>query len=129
MEYALAPDWLTLVWARRRGGRVQLGGATQRVSEETLRSVIRGLLNDLEREAPLETVHRDARQLYDWLIRLLEAQLTGVRRIIICPDGDLHATPWAVLRDSRGQYLLERVAIGSSPSASAWAAVEGTPTS
>ncbi len=129
VEYALAPDWLTLVWARRRGGRVQLGGATQRVSEETLRSVIRGLLNDLEREAPLETVHRDARQLYDWLIRLLEAQLTGVRRIIICPDGDLHATPWAVLRDSRGQYLLERVAIGSSPSASAWAAVEGTPTS
>lgn len=124
VEYALAPDWLTLVWARRQGGRVQLGGAIQPVAEETLRTAIWSLLNNLEREAPLETVHRDARQLYDWLIRPLEAQLSGVKRVIVCPDGDLHAVPWAVLRDSQGRYLLERVAIGSCPSASAWAAAE-----
>ncbi|MCS7208579.1 MAG: CHAT domain-containing protein [Fimbriimonadales bacterium] len=124
VEYALAPDWLTIVWARRQGKRVQLGGQVQRVAEERVRSAIRNLLAHLEREAPLETVHNEARRLYDWLIRPLEAQLSGTRRVIVCPDGDLHATPWAVLRDSQGRYLLERVAIGSCPSASAWAAAE-----
>lgn len=124
VEYALTSDWLTLVWVRRQGGRVQLGGAIQRVSEEILRGAIRTLLDNIEREAPLEAVHRDARRLYDWLIRPLEAHLSGVKRVIVCPDGDLHAAPWAVLRDSQGRYLLERVAIGSCPSASAWAAAE-----
>ncbi len=124
VEYALAPDWLTIVWVRRRNGRVQMGSAIQHVSEETVRGTIRNLLGNIEREAPLETVHADAQRLYGWLIRPLEAQLGGVERVIVCPDSDLHAVPWAVLRDSQGRYLLERVAIGSSPSASAWAAAE-----
>lgn len=124
VEYALAPDWLTLVWTRRQGGRMQIGGSVQRVSEETLRRVLQRLLSNLEREAPLETIHQDARQLYNWLIRPLETQLNGVKRIVVCPDGDLHAVPWAVLRDGRGRYLLERVAVGCCPSASAWATAE-----
>ncbi|MCX7994057.1 MAG: CHAT domain-containing protein [Fimbriimonadales bacterium] len=124
MEYAVASDRLTIVWARRQGGRVRVGGSVQRVAEETLRGTIRNLLANMEREAPLETVHKDARQLYDWLVRPLAAQLSGVKRVIICPDGDLHAVPWAVLRDPAGRYFLERVAIVNCPSASAWAAAE-----
>ncbi|BCW96224.1 MAG: hypothetical protein KatS3mg018_1706 [Fimbriimonadales bacterium] len=121
VEYAVAPDYLTLVWARRQGGRTVLGGRCIRISAETLRREIQALLQALETESPLERVHAHARALYDFLIRPLEPLLVGARQVIVCPDGDLHATPWAVLRDSRGRYLLERVAIASCPSASAWA--------
>ncbi len=124
VEYAVAPDWLTLVWARRQNGRIVLGGRCIRVSAQTLRREIQALLQALETESPLERVHAHARALYDWLIRPLEPSLAGVRQVIVCPDGDLHATPWAVLCDSRGRYLLERVAIASCPSASAWASAE-----
>jgi CHAT domain-containing protein len=124
VEYAVAPDWLTIVWVRRQGGRIRLGGQVVRVPMETLRSDIQALLQAIESEASLESVNRYAHALYDRLIRPLEAQLQGVRRVIVCPDGDLHSAPWAVLRDSRGRYLLERVAIASCPSASAWASAE-----
>jgi CHAT domain-containing protein len=124
IEYAVAPDWLTIVWVRRQGGRIRLGGQVVRVPMETLRSDIQALLQAIESEASLESVNRYAHALYDRLIRPLEAQLQGVRRVIVCPDGDLHSAPWAVLRDSRGRYLLERVAIASCPSASAWASAE-----
>ena len=124
VEYAVAPDWLTIVWVRRQGGRIRLGGQVVRVPMETLRSDIQALLQAIESEASLESVNRYAHALYDRLIRPLEAQLQGVRCVIVCPDGDLHSAPWAVLRDSRGRYLLERVAIASCPSASAWASAE-----
>jgi CHAT domain-containing protein len=124
IEYAVAPDQTTLVWARRQGGRIRLGGHAVRIPMETLRSDIQAMLQAMESESALESVNRYARALYDRLIRPLEAQLQGVRRVIVCPDGDLHSAPWAVLCDSRGRYLLERVAIASCPSASAWASAQ-----
>jgi len=124
IEYAVAPDWLTIVWARRQGGRTQLGGRVVRIPAETLRAEIQALLEAVESGASLATVQARARVLFERLIRPLEAQLQGVRRIMVCPDGDLHSAPWAVLCDSRGRYLLERTAIASCPSASAWAAAE-----
>ncbi|MCL6534797.1 MAG: CHAT domain-containing protein [Armatimonadetes bacterium] len=124
IEYAVAPDWLTIVWARRQGGRTQLGGQVVRVPAETLRAEIQALLEAVESEASPPTVQARARALYERLIRPLEAQLQGVRRVMVCPDGDLHSAPWAVLCDSRGRYLLERTAIASCPSASAWASAE-----
>ena len=124
VEYALAPDHITIVWARRRNGRVQIGGSVQRVPHEQLRAAIQNLLDALEREAPIETVHQQARRLYQWLIRPIEAQLGKITHLIVCPDGDLHAMPWAVLLDAQGRYLIERVALGACPSASAWATAE-----
>jgi CHAT domain-containing protein len=124
VEYAVAPDWLTIVWARRQGGRTRLGGHVVRVPMETLRAEIQALLEAVESEASLPTVQARARALYERLIRPLEAQLQGVRRVMVCPDGDLHSAPWAILCDSCGRYLLERVAIASCPSASAWASAE-----
>jgi hypothetical protein len=44
IEYAVAPDWLTIVWARRQGGRTRLGGHVVRVPMETLRAEIQALL-------------------------------------------------------------------------------------
>jgi len=124
IEYAVAPDWLTIVWARRQGGRTRLGGHVVRVPMETLRAEIQALLQAIESEASLPTVQARAQTLYDRLLRPLEMRLQGIRRVMVCPDGDLHSAPWAVLCDSRGRYLLERVAIASCPSASAWASAE-----
>jgi len=121
VEYALAADTLTLIWARRQAGRITIGGTTQRVPSATIRRTIQQLLTLLERESPVESISREARQLYDWLLRPIEAQFNGVQSLLVCPDGDLHATPWAVLQDKQGRYLIDRVAIGSCPSASAWA--------
>jgi tetratricopeptide (TPR) repeat protein len=56
IEYAVAPDWLTIVWARRQGGRTQLGGQVVRVPAETLRAEIQALLEAIESESALEAV-------------------------------------------------------------------------
>jgi CHAT domain-containing protein len=110
-----------------RGGRAgapDSAGRSCASPPETLRAEIQALLEAVESEASLPTVQARAQALYDRLLRPLEAQLQGIRRVMVCPDGDLHSAPWAVLCDSRGRYLLERVAIASCPSASAWASAE-----
>ncbi|GIV10596.1 MAG: hypothetical protein KatS3mg020_0087 [Fimbriimonadales bacterium] len=120
VEYALAEDTLTLIWTRRESGRIRIGGAVQHVPIETIRNAIQQLLSLMEHEAPKQTISRESRKLYDWLIRPIEAQLGGIQRLMVCPHGDLHATPWGALQNGQGRFLVERVAIGSCPSASAW---------
>jgi CHAT domain-containing protein len=125
IEYAVAPDWLTIVWARRQGGRTDSAGMSCACRWRRSARRFKPCCKPSNRRRRCPRVQaRYAHALYDRLIRPLEAQLQGVRRVMVCPDGDLHSAPWAVLCDSRGRYLLERVAIASCPSASAWASAE-----
>lgn len=53
-----------------------------------------------------------ARQLYDWLLRPVQAELAqqGVRSLVVIPDGPLRLVPMAVLHDGR-QFALEQYAM------------------
>lgn len=54
--------------------------------------------------------HRAAATLYDQLLRPIEPRLAGVSRIVIVPDGPLHAVPFEalVVRGSPLEYVLDR---------------------
>ncbi len=58
-----------------------------------------------------------SKQLYDWLIRPLEKELasSGVKTLVLVPDGVLRNIPIAVLHDG-DQYLLEKYSIAFTPS-------------
>ncbi len=58
-----------------------------------------------------------SKQLYDWLIRPLEKELasSGVKTLVLVPDGVLRNIPIGVLHDG-DQYLLEKYSIAFTPS-------------
>jgi CHAT domain-containing protein/tetratricopeptide (TPR) repeat protein len=58
------------------------------------------------------TFERRAGRLYDLLVKPVEAQIGASERLLLVPDGPLHALPFAVLRASRNSlhaagYLIE----------------------
>lgn len=61
-------------------------------------------------------------RLYQYLIAPFEADLRGIKTLILCPDHFLHAVPFTALRNREGQYLIERFNLTTAPSASAWEA-------
>jgi CHAT domain-containing protein/tetratricopeptide (TPR) repeat protein len=67
-----------------------------------------------------ELFQRQAARLYQLLLQPAEPALRSAARILICPDGPLHALPFAALRRG-GKYLAEWKTIHFAPSATAYA--------
>lgn len=58
-----------------------------------------------------------SQQLYDWLIRPFERDLTEIKMLVFVNDGLLRSVPMAALYDSQQkQYLIERFAVATTPS-------------
>ncbi|MCP4701228.1 MAG: CHAT domain-containing protein [Gammaproteobacteria bacterium] len=55
-----------------------------------------------------------AKQLYTWLIRPIEAQLTGMDTLVAVPDGSLRTIPLAALYDGE-RFLIEKYALAVTP--------------
>ncbi|MFK5971112.1 MAG: CHAT domain-containing protein [Candidatus Marithrix sp.] len=55
-----------------------------------------------------------AQQLYDWLIRPIEANLKGVDTLVIVPDGYLRMIPMSTLHDGQ-HFLIEKYAMALTP--------------
>jgi CHAT domain-containing protein/tetratricopeptide (TPR) repeat protein len=64
------------------------------------------------------TIKQPAQRLYDLMFKPAEAQLRGVRRLRIVPDGALWNVPFQALYQSEHGYLLERYAVSYAPSLS-----------
>lgn len=62
-----------------------------------------------------------ARQLYDLLIKPVEAAVTTSQRLLVVPDGALNALPFAALLRSRNEYLVEWKPLHTVVSASVYA--------
>ncbi|MEM8641199.1 MAG: CHAT domain-containing protein [Cyanobacteria bacterium P01_G01_bin.54] len=79
----------------------------------TLRRLRRGLVQINNR------YRRPAQQLYDWLIRPLEADLSqqGIQNLSIIADEGLRSLPIATLHDGE-QFLIEKYSLGMMPSIS-----------
>ncbi|MBD2354841.1 CHAT domain-containing protein [Tolypothrix sp. FACHB-123] len=59
-----------------------------------------------------------SQQVYDWLIRPVEADLvkSGIKTLVFVPDGVFRNIPMAALHDSNKQYLVEKYNIALTPS-------------
>jgi CHAT domain-containing protein/tetratricopeptide (TPR) repeat protein len=63
-------------------------------------------------------VKQQSQQIYDWLIRPAQAELTknGIKTLVFVLDGELRNIPMAVLYDKQQEkYLVERYAIALTP--------------
>ncbi|MDM8549806.1 CHAT domain-containing protein [Desulfobacterales bacterium HSG2] len=60
-----------------------------------------------------------SQQLYDWIIRPIEAELTAqkVHTLLVAPDGALRLIPFSTLHDGE-HFLIEKYAIGTIPAIS-----------
>jgi CHAT domain-containing protein/Tfp pilus assembly protein PilF len=106
--------------------RIPLGRAALRERVTSLRGFIERGRAVAEPEGPLLG---QAARLYDELLRPAEAELAPARRLLILPDGPLHALPFAALVRSREplQYLVEWKPLHSSVSATVYAQLRQTP--
>jgi len=62
-----------------------------------------------------------AQRLYSLLVGPASESLKDAQRLIIIPDGSIHAVPFAALLDTgSGSFLVERYALGVAPSLAVW---------
>jgi CHAT domain-containing protein/tetratricopeptide (TPR) repeat protein len=85
------------------------------IGEPALTKEIRQFRRMLERRTTRQYL-RHSRQLYDWLIRPLEAELTsaGIDSIVFVPDGPLRTIPMGALHDGQ-RFLVEKYALAITP--------------
>jgi CHAT domain-containing protein len=60
-------------------------------------------------------LHRDAQQLYEWLIEPIAHYLPGSGPLTLEPDDSMYFLPFLALQDEAGRYLGDRYSITESP--------------
>lgn len=89
--------------------------ASVNISEERFNKEVTEFRHKLEKRTTREYL-RQARQLYDWLIRPIESRLQSqdINTLVVVPGGALRTIPMAALHDGQ-QFLIEKYAIASTP--------------
>ena len=107
----LLPDRIELLVSLPSGQQ----RTTVPVRLETLTEQAHGLRRFLEKRTTREYLPY-AQQLYDWLIRPIEAELAAhrIETLVFLPDGPLRAVPLAALHDGE-KFLIERFAMATAP--------------
>lgn len=88
------------------------------IPQNQVESAVASLQEDLRDVTQTSRVKKQSRQLYDWLIRPAEAELTnnGIKSLVFVLDGALRNIPMAVLYDHLQQkYLVEKYALALTP--------------
>jgi len=95
------------------GGIKQITVPVERAS---LIASIRDFRLNLEVDNGTDAYLRHGQQLYDWLVRPLEAELdaANIATLVVVPDGALRTIPLAALHDGKG-FLIERYALATTP--------------
>ncbi|MCX7925698.1 MAG: CHAT domain-containing protein [Fimbriimonadales bacterium] len=96
----------------------------QPIRPSELREDLRELLARIRtRDETPELIETSAR-LYQTLLAPIAQWLQPVKRVLLCPEGELNQLPWAALvvekRDGKPIYWIERVAIHLTPSMSVY---------
>ncbi|MDM8524241.1 CHAT domain-containing protein [Desulfococcaceae bacterium HSG8] len=86
-------------------------------SEELAKTITQ--YRELLQTRPNNRFLHDAQQVYDWVIRPLEADLTAheVDTLVVAPDGVLRLVPFSTFHDGE-HFLVEKYAIGIIPAIS-----------
>lgn len=88
------------------------------ISQSEVESTLKKLQQYLKQPDRINDVKKLSKQVYDWLIQPLEAELgkTQVKTLVFVLDGSLRNIPMAVLYDDKQkQYLVEKYAIALTP--------------
>jgi CHAT domain-containing protein len=91
---------------------------TTKISKDVLEKTVEQLQKDLPIASREPEVRQKSQQLYDWLIRPSESNLTskGIKNLVFVLDGSLRNIPMAILYDSQQQkYLVEKYALALTP--------------
>ncbi len=64
-----------------------------------------------------QQVRREAGRWHQRLIAPIAADLVGVRRLLLVPDAELFALPFAALQDAEGKFLIEHFSVSVADSA------------
>lgn len=85
------------------------------VSSARLTEEVRDFRRTVEKRTTREYLPH-AQQLYEWLIRPLEPDLSSLHidTLVFVPDGPLRTVPMAALHDG-GQFLIEKFAVATTP--------------
>ena len=113
IEYVVLPRKIVL-WVFHRDGTLQ--SETVETGAEALDDLVRRLRRALleNRSADLEPLVERA---YDLLIRPAEHHLAPDERLVLIPDGTLHALPFSLLRNRQTErYLFQDRALTVAPS-------------
>lgn len=112
VEYVVLPQSLVIFELTADGLRAERVA----VDRAVLGARVATLADAIRRRAAVEIINAEASELYRLLIAPL--RLDGVEELVLVPDRELFALPFAALYDaSRQQYLVERFALRFAPSA------------
>ena len=109
------PDRLELLVSVPTTTKVELQRFAVPVTELQLAREVNEFRGKLEKRSTYE-YRPHGQQLYEWLIRPFESQLTlrNVSTIVFVPDGLLRTIPIAALHDGK-QFLIEKYALATTP--------------
>ncbi len=113
---------LAFVLRRGDGGRANLEVKRLAIGQRLLGEQVATFRRSIERHLPGEVaeMRTQGAALYDRLLAPLATQLEGAERILVAPDGPLHALPFAALR-REGRYLIDWKPVYLAPSATVYA--------
>jgi CHAT domain-containing protein len=118
----------TLLFIVESAGRPALGPTVRSlpIGRRALREAVERLRGAMESPWGSKDFEAEAERLYRLLLLPAEPALRSADRILICPDGPLHALPFAALR-RRGKYIAEWKAIHFAPSVTVYAELRRMP--
>jgi CHAT domain-containing protein/Flp pilus assembly protein TadD len=109
LSYALSPAGALGVWVLG-DGKVEWWRLS--VRREQLEPVVNRFLRQCaDPKSSVSALHRDARQLYDWLLAPIAHRLQPDRVLVLEPDGPIGAIPLQALASPAGNYLGEQFSI------------------
>jgi CHAT domain-containing protein len=114
VEYAVLPRRVVL-WVLRRQGEPQW--RTAEIGSQALGDLVQRFLRTLldHHSSDFAAV---SQRLYDLIIRPVAGQLAPGERLVLIPDGVLHALPFSLLCDRQsGHYLIQDHVCAVAPSA------------
>jgi len=96
--------------SRSRSQRATEGKESE---EEICRPMLRGS-QPQKIEGPANSFWGPAQTLYRWLIEPLTTHLSGIKTLVIVPDGSLRTMPFSALHDGQ-QFLIQKYALSILP--------------
>lgn len=102
----------------RLPGQNKISHHTTKISQEVLEDTVKQLQKDLPIASREPNIRQYAQQLYNWLIRPIESDLTSknIKSLVFVLDGELRNIPMAILYDKeQQQYLIQKYAISLTP--------------
>jgi CHAT domain-containing protein len=129
LSFLVSADATKIFLVPPPGEAASLSVLTVHVSESALRESVRGLLEGIQTRtvAGQQAFRAQSRALYDLLIRPTEAAVAGASRILVIPDGPLHALPFEALLRTGDQFLVQWKPLHRALSATVYAELRSRP--